>query len=789
MNWPRISQMLSLIAAGIGAAAFAGWTFGISALVRISPAWVTMKANTALALILCGAAVAALRDEHCDSLRRRLAQLCGLIAILIGALTLFQSVAGIDLGIDQALFKESAEAAGRSIPGRMGPASSITFVLFGIAIVFFDVRTKRGTWPAQICASTAAAITFLVFLSYFYNVEIPPSLAPYISIALHTVVAFLLLSVAILLARPTRGFVGIFLAQNTGGIVSRRMLPTALLVPALLGWLFILARERGYYGRGVAVALLAVSVTAIFTGLVWWIARALERTDADRRRAETAREQLASIVASSEDAIVSKDLNGIITSWNDGARRLFGYSAEEMIGHSILGIIPPNRHGEEQDLLRRLRAGEHISHYETVRVCKEGRSIHVSATLSPIRDASGKIVGASKIARDISERKHIEAELLAARDAAESANRAKDEFLAALSHELRTPLTPVLLLAAEMEKSVAVTPGVRRDFAMIRKNVELESRIIDDLLDLTRITRHKLALHFETVEVHALITHALAILRSDREAKRIAIELDLSAEHHHVEGDAVRLQQVFWNVLKNAIKFTPERGVIRISSWAEGDRLRVATSDSGLGITVEEMPRIFTAFTQGREAASSRFGGLGLGMSISALLVHEHGGRIWAESAGRDQGATFHLELPLAAQAEPEVERQPTALEDGARLMRILLVEDHEDTRGILQRLMSRWGHRVTTAASVKQAREEIEKGVFDMLLSDLGLPDGTGYDVIAAFRKRSDAPSIAMSGFGMEADLVRSQQAGFTEHLVKPISADRLKELIKIFAGAKTPT
>ena len=531
-------------------------------------------------------------------------------------------------------------------------------------------------------------------------------------------------------------------------------------------------------------AVSAASVTVIFTVLVWWVARALENADVRRRAAETARVQLAEIVDSSEDAIVSKNLEGIVTSWNAGAERLFGFLAQEMIGQPIVRIVPPDRLPEEREILRRLRAGEHVEHFDTVRATKDGRLIDVSVTISPMRDAAGVVFGASKIARDITQRKQIEADLLAARDAAESANRAKDEFLAALSHELRTPLTPVLMLAGEMERSPDLREAVRADFAMIRKNVELEARIIDDLLDLTRITRGKLALRFATVDARPLIEHALAILRSDSEAKNITVALELTARHE-VSGDSVRLQQVFWNVLKNAIKFTPPGGRITIRSWNEKDCLRVATTDTGLGITAEEMPRIFTAFIQGREASESRFGGLGLGLSISALLVQEHRGRIWAESAGRDQGATFHLELPLAAAAAPSPAEAPPVPPAQGEALRILLVEDHEDTRGILQRLMTRWGHGVTSVASVQQARETIANGEFDLLLSDVGLPDGSGCDVIAAFREKSEAPAVAMSGYGMEADLARTLAAGFAEHIVKPISAERLRELLARFSGA----
>jgi PAS domain S-box-containing protein len=497
-----------------------------------------------------------------------------------------------------------------------------------------------------------------------------------------------------------------------------------------------------------------------------------------RKQVEQVHSRLAAVVEFSDDAIVTKTLDGVITTWNTSAERLFGYAAEEMIGQSIARLIPEDRLGEERDILRRLRAGEHVDHYETVRMSKDGRSIDVSLTVSPLRDSTGVIIGASKIARDITQRKQIEAELHTARDAAEAASRAKDEFLAALSHELRTPLTPVLMLAADMEQSAELPEAVRKDFAMIRKNVELETRIIDDLLDITRITHGKLALRFETVDVHGLITHALAILRADSEAKTLAITLDLEAPGYHVSGDAVRLQQIMWNVLKNAVKFTPPGGWINIRSWNTEGSLRIETTDSGIGMAPEDLPGIFTAFTQGRDAAV-RFGGLGLGLSITALLVREHRGRIWAESAGHNQGSTFHLEFPLVPAPIPGESGKPPARSLQTRSLRVLLVEDHEDSRIILQRLMTRWGHQVTVAASVAQAREAIALEKFDVLLSDIGLQDGTGYEIVAAFRENSAAPAIALSGYGMEADIARIQAAGFTEQMVKPVAGELLREML----------
>jgi CheY-like chemotaxis protein/nitrogen-specific signal transduction histidine kinase len=381
---------------------------------------------------------------------------------------------------------------------------------------------------------------------------------------------------------------------------------------------------------------------------------------------------------------------------------------------------------------------------------------------------------------DVTERRKAEQELSVARDAAEAANRAKDEFLAALSHELRTPLSPVLMLATEMEHAEDISPALRADFATIRQNVELEARLIDDLLDLTRITQGKLALRFAQVDSHKLLRHALEILRNDIQAKEIQVRLDLTAEAHQVTADAVRLQQVFWNVLKNSVKFNDREGRIDIKSWNENDRLRIAVTDTGLGITADELPRIFEAFAQGTDASEPRFGGLGLGLSISSLLVGEHGGRIWAESPGRNRGATLHIELPLAPVVTPVDSIGATTKPKGNRAVRILLVEDHAPTRETLARLLTRRGHHVESAGSIAQALIIANTGSVDLIISDLGLPDGSGMDLMQSLRRTCRLPAIALSGYGMQTDIEESKAAGFDEHFTKPVDVFQLEQVIQ---------
>lgn len=370
-----------------------------------------------------------------------------------------------------------------------------------------------------------------------------------------------------------------------------------------------------------------------------------------------------------------------------------------------------------------------------------------------------------------------------------TASRAKDDFLAALSHELRTPLNPVLLLASEAAEDPKLPAEVRAQFITIRNGVELEARLIDDLLDLTRITHGKLLLHLDWVDVHALLKEAIATVRSELDQKRITLTMELAAEQQTVKGDAVRLQQVFWNVLKNAAKFTPEGGTVTVGTrrQAETGEVIIAVTDSGIGMTSDELARVFEAFSQGEHIGAGgphRFGGLGLGLAISRKLVESHAGSIQARSEGRNRGSTFLITMPLVLKREgleplPEGNTSPPRASGNApgRTFQILLVEDHEPTRTALTHLLTRRRYEVKAAASVAEARAWAEKQAFHMLISDIGLPDGNGFELMKELRAGNAAlQGIALTGYGMEEDVARSQNAGFASHLIKPVRVQALE-------------
>ena len=367
------------------------------------------------------------------------------------------------------------------------------------------------------------------------------------------------------------------------------------------------------------------------------------------------------------------------------------------------------------------------------------------------------------------------------------ANAAKDQFLALLSHELRSPLAPVIAMVGELEAEVPDSQSVREALEVVRRNVELEARLIDDLLDVTRISKGKLQLSFETICVHQILQRAYEICRKEIEAKNLDVEFQLRAVHTHVEGDPARLQQVFWNLIKNSVKFTPEKGRITIATLNPvPDKIEARIIDTGIGVEHETIDKIFNAFEQGQADITRRFGGLGLGLTISKALIDAHDGKIHVQSPGKDQGSTFSVELntvlaPVGRDGDGQdqpVDREPKQSVPTHR--RVLLVDDHYDTCIGMKRMLERHGYEITVAHTAEQAVEKVRTEEFDLLISDIGLPDRSGYDLMREVRLNNDLPGIALSGFGSEQDVNQAREAGFAEHLTKPVSFERLEKTIQ---------
>lgn len=393
------------------------------------------------------------------------------------------------------------------------------------------------------------------------------------------------------------------------------------------------------------------------------------------------------------------------------------------------------------------------------------------------------------------------AELNVAKSAAERDSRAKDEFLAALSHELRTPLTPVLLAVAGLREDTTLALETREQLAMMERNIELEARLIDDLLDVTKIVHGKLQLRPQLCDAHYLIRMAASMVRGDALAKEILIESNLNAKKYMLSADPTRFQQVIWNLIRNAVKFTPVGGKVSITTSSRTDDrgkglLRIEVTDSGIGIDPGQIENIFEPFDQGGLSAAHHFGGVGLGLAIARAVIKMHGGQIGAESRGAGFGATFAVELPGAtepkedlAESLPLASRSPTR-QAGARQIlpvRLLLVEDHENSLKTLTALLTRDGHHVTAVGTVHAALAAAAAKPFDLVISDIGLPDGSGIELMGKLRDGYALRGIALTGYGADEDLARSHEAGFVAHLVKPVSAADLRRTLSSVTEQKS--
>jgi PAS domain S-box-containing protein len=502
----------------------------------------------------------------------------------------------------------------------------------------------------------------------------------------------------------------------------------------------------------------------------------LKRSEETLRHSE---KRYRDLVELSPDAVFVNRNNQIVFV-NAATLQLFGATrAEELLGKTPYDIFHPDGHAAIRERIASLQKGQPVPLVEERIVRLDGTVRDVEVAAGPFTDSEG--IAIQVILRDATERKHMALKLQQAKEQAEAASRAKDHFLAVLSHELRTPLTPVLPALEAIAPQLSGEPA--EFLEMARRNVALEARLIDDLLDVTRIARGKIQLDLKPVELSTIIRRAAEVCAPDIEARQLKFAVTTSDGPHFVNADAARLQQVFWNLLKNAVKFTPPGGSIQVREWGQDSRVTVAVTDSGVGIAPEALSRIFNAFEQEARANSHQFGGLGLGLAISKALVEMHGGAIRADSAGNGQGATLTVELPVMSPAPMAPPGQPDAHPAGSSNgvhLKVLLVEDHGDSAAILTRLLTRRGYQVQRAGDVATALSLAQAERFDLLISDLGLPDGSGYDVMRELvNSGRRPPAIALSGYGMAEDIHRSHEAGFDEHLTKPVDIQALWDAV----------
>ncbi|HYX26215.1 MAG TPA: ATP-binding protein, partial [Thermoanaerobaculia bacterium] len=500
------------------------------------------------------------------------------------------------------------------------------------------------------------------------------------------------------------------------------------------------------------------------------------------KQAQSHATRLARIVESSRDGIIGKSLDGVITSWNAGAERMYGYSAQEAAGRPMDLIVPPERRGELPPVFDKLRQGLQVESFETVRVRRDGRHLDVSVTVSPVYDAGGRLVGASGIDRDVSDRKAAEAAL------AEAARR-KDEFLALLGHELRNPLAPISN-CLQLLRDPGLDAG-QRDKAHQTAERQLKhlTRLVDDLLDVARISRGKIQLQPARLDLVEAVRTTVEDQRPAIAAAGLDLDLDLPAGPLWLDADPTRLAQAVGNLLHNAGKFTPAGGRIAVALREEPEwgTVCLTVRDTGIGMEPELLARLFEPFSQSARNPVHGRGGLGLGLALVKALAELHGGAVSAASPGPGRGSEIALRLPLqTARQEEAVVSEPQPGEEGVAPRRCLVIEDHTDAAESLALLLELAGHEVAVAFDAASGLEKARSFGPDVVLCDIGLPGAMdGYGVARALRTAAETRSaylIALTGYGQEDDRRRALEAGFDAHLTKPADLDALHRLL---AGA----
>ena len=516
---------------------------------------------------------------------------------------------------------------------------------------------------------------------------------------------------------------------------------------------------------------------------------------------------LAAIVESSDDAIVGKNLDGTIQSWNRAAEKMFGYTAAEAIGQNITMIIPIERRSEEVDIIAKIRRGQKVDHFETIRQAKDGHFLNISLTVSPIKDASGRIIGASKVARDVTERtlleqdrqekaRLLESEIAMRRAIEEELNRKvtalaeadqrKNEFLAMLGHELRNPLSAVANAITTAYFDEAHRP---RALDIARRQTAQLTRLVDDLLDVARIVQRRIALRREVVNLAKLIDRALEETRSMTETNQVRVTVPPDSRTLKVQGDPARLQQVLSNLLHNAIKFSRPGGNIEVELTRRDAEAVVRVRDWGIGIAPEMLSRVFDLFEQGDVSISRERGGLGIGLTLVKQLITMHGGSVEVRSEGLGKGSEFQITLPIVDSDEPhEADRRL----DKSHNAIVLIVEDNPDVADSLAMLLDHMGHQAKIVSNGFAALEAVGAETFDAVLVDIGLPGIDGYEVARRMRRLPNFSAknlIALTGYGQDDARQRALAAGFDLHMIKPINIEQLESILQQAPSANAET
>ncbi len=780
----------------VGFLVLAGWAVDSAILISVFPTLVAMNPITAVAFILAGFSLWLLGNEATDpsGTRRahRFGQACALAVALVGLLRLSEILLGWNVGVDQLLFHEKLAAAPAGWPNHMAPNTALNFLLVGSALLFLNVETRRGRRPAQFLVLASALIALLAVVGYAYGVTYLYGLPAFIPMALNTALAFLALSLGILCARPDRGLMTLFTSESAGGSVARRLLPAAIIVPLVLGWLRWEGERAQLYGTRFGIALFTTAMIVVLALLVWRSALFLDRADKERQRVEEAlrasEKRLAGILESAMDAIVTIDEDQRIALFNPGAEKLFGWPAARVIGQPLDLLIPERfQAAHREHVLEFRRSGvsaRAMGKLPTLSARRaNGDEFLIEATISQLEIGRRKLCTA--IVRDITERKRAEEALVHAKEEAERVSRFKDQFLSTMSHELRTPLNAVLGFAELLadERYGPLNERQRRYASHIREGGQHLLRLINDILDLSRIEAGRLELAFEEVPVQTAFAEVLSGLRplADKKSQTLSQQVEAGLA---VRADATRFKQMLMNLVGNAIKFTPEGGCIELTARSGDGQARVEVRDTGPGIPPEEQKRIFEAFYQLRHGGKATQG-TGLGLAITERLVELHDGKLGLESQP-GQGSCFYFTLPVAARVREPRTRETRAREGTTQAPTILVIDDDPAARQLFESQLASAGYEALVCTQPERAVELAAELQPQAITLDLLMKPTNGWELLLGLKNDPRTLSIPIIVVTIVDQPAMGTILGADEYLVKPVDKQALLAAIERCLAAR---
>jgi signal transduction histidine kinase/CheY-like chemotaxis protein len=766
-----------------GLLSFAGWA---AAIPRLTDWWgtgITIKANAAIGITAVGVA---LLIAAASRKALWLVRILGFFAGALGALTLSEHLTGYDLGIDTLLFDEPSGVAGTAAPGRMGPPGAASLAALGVALLVLERggRTRILTVALPIAV---IAIGTLSMIGFFYGAQAMYTIPRLTGIAVQTATMFLALAVGTLALQSEREPTRTLFEQSTAGILARRILAAAFVVPLALGWLRVEGQRLQLYDYAFGTALRTLVEIAILATLSWWVVQAMRMRDRQQQRAETERragEQRLRMVLDASAvpfAILEpvRDSSAAIVdfSWsylNAAAARALRREIHELTGRRISEVLPGV--WSEPGLFERYVAvvlRQEVQDFE-LHSSSSGLEGWYQVVASPL-DGNVAVWFA-----DVTERKKHE---IALRDA----DRRKDEFLAILAHELRNPLAPIRQVAALFTKPTLTEDQRQWCMEVIERQVRHMSVLLEDLLDVSRITRGTLELRRQPTELSVLVESALETARPSIDSKRHKLTVGLPPAPVHLNVDPVRTSQVIANLLNNAAKYTNAGGLIRLTALVRGNDLVLTVTDNGIGIPKQEIETIFQMFSQAQSARDRAEGGLGIGLALTKGLVELHGGTVTAESAGLGAGSSFRIEIPNARAAMSTHAEASATASVPVLCRRVLIADDNVDAGDSLAMLLRSNGHEVKVVRDGDEALKVFGAFNPDVVLLDLGMPQLSGYEVAKRLRANNTAVLlIAITGWGRSSDRAKSAEAGFDHHLTKPVDYSELANAL--MPDAKRP-